>query len=534
MSCIPVVFRSFDYALSGLKAVSPRGDGYTIDVEWYKSYVTPQNYEVYYNIYYATNNTDTFSEGIKFISNSPSLSITLRDGFKPGDVYYFAVRATAFPPGTFNFALLPVAGDNLAILPETALSQNISSTDLQIPVIDATGFPGAGTVQIGTEIIGYSAVDLVDNTLILANPGQRGLYGTQARSHTTDGYDGYNYTDGFVRFFSGFEDKNSVIGLGINKFSMQYPRTNADGYKDRVDVVTSAKNLAANETEYTDFPMFDYAGYRRTSPKDLLSGKCLGTYFGGELGCADGYDSLGGLRGVSVQDQMLQRQEMLLETDGDDCILFKRMWEGKVSKHYDSTKENTAYRGLDNHGTSLVGGYSQYFYPRNSSGRIKVRFSPIKENFERQEAGLENVFTGSCWTLVVPVLQDGDFIIRFNKDGTEEWRYEILDVERNKTLLMDSGLQKFTVARVRKTDPICQVRVIRDTSMFPKELLTGIGMVAGPGGIPAHMHRIVVSQDKIVSVSQINQTTSIAQGHTHDVVGGEILESLGHTHKITL
>ena len=275
------------------------------------------------------------------------------------------------------------------------------------------------------------------------------------------------------------------------------------------------------------------SGYRRTSPKDLLAGKCLGTYFGGELGCADGYESTGGLRGVSVQDQMLQRQEMLLETDGDDCILFKRMWKGKVSKHYDDAKENTAYRGLDNHGTALVGGYEQYFYPRRSDGRIKVRFSPTKENYERQEAGIENVFTVNCWTLVIPVVKDGDFIIRFNKDGTEEWRYEVLDVERNKTLLMDTGLQKFTVARVRKTDPIYTVSAIRDTSMFPKELLTGMGMVSGPGGIPLHAHRIVVNE-KVLAVQQINQTTSIAQGHTHDIINGVVQNSLGHTHSIVL
>ena len=209
------------------------------------------------------------------------------------------------------------------------------------------------------------------------------------------------------------------------------------------------------------------------------------------------------------------------------------MWSGKQSRHTSSTRENTTYRGIDTYGTSLVTGYEQYFNPRESDGKILVRFGPTKEDLKREEAGVENSYIANCWTLVTPTITDGDFIIRFNQDGTEEWRYEIVEVDRNRTMLFESGAQKFTAIRVRKTDPIYQVRSIRDTGTLPSEVLTSIGMVIGPGGIPAHMHRCVVSE-KTTSVHQINQITSIDQGHNHFVTNGVVGTILNHTHKILL
>ena len=120
-----------------------------------------------------------------------------------------------------------------------------------------------------------------------------------------------------------------------------------------------------------------------------------------------------------------------------------------------------------------------------------------------------------------------------NQDGTEEWRYEIIDVTRNRSFLTQSGMQKFKAVRVRKTDPICQVRAFRDTAMFPKELLTGIGSIPGPGGLPPHMHRLITNEN-ISSVSQINQMTSVDQGHNHAIVSGIVQTVVGHTHVILL
>lgn len=529
MTCSSVTFRTFDYSFLGIRTVTAMGDGASISLEWYKSYVTPSNFNLFYNIYFSTNEDDVYSEGVKFITNSTTNSIVIKDNFKNGDVYYFCVRATAFEPGTFDFSQLQLAAPNLAIYPDSTLTSNISKTTVQIPVQDASIFPQSGIIRIGAELIEYVGRDLVDNLLIAS---QRGFYGTLPTIHQTNGFDGYNTYDPFVKLFIGFEDGNSVIGLTENKFIQQYPH-NQDGYMNRTDIVTSQKDLAVVAAANDGFPAYDYSGYHRTNPADLLAGKCIGTYIGGTFGCADGYNSLGTVRGLPVQDQNTQRQEVLLETTGNLCILFKRLWEGVPGREYGNTRENLSYRGTDNYGALIVNGYEQYFSPRRSDGKIFVRFSPTKENYERQESGLENVFNPDCWTLVVPTIKDGDFIVRFNLDGSEEWRYEISDVTRNVMFLQDTGMQRFSAFRVRRTDPIYQVKCFRDASMYPSEITTSISSVANL--IPPHTHRIIKNEK---DPSNWTQMTSVSFGHNHAVsfVSGKLIvnASLGHSHNIVI
>ena len=528
----PVSLRTFDRSLNGVKSITNLGDGYSVSLSWNKYYQTPISWTLVYNLYWSSVQGDVFKEGVKFVLPSTQLHTIIKGGFKRGDVYYFGVRAAAHEPGTLLFDQLPEV-DGMRMYPETVLTQNISATDTIIPVMDASLFPPTGLVLIGSEIISYSAIDLVDNNLILFSEDQRGLYGHQARPHTTDGYDGVEWHSPIVALWRGFEDGNSVVGLTEIKFDLQYARTNEDGYRMRVDIVSGGKNLDVIDAANTGFPIYDQTGWDRTFMPDYLSGKCVGTYFGGEYGCADGYEDDGPIRGLGIQDFMNMREEYLLQITGEPCALFRRQWSGIESKYHNSSRENTIYRGLDTFGTTLAMGYEQYFNPRYSDGRTLIRFGPTKEDYKRDEPGIENVYIPDCWTLVVPTVKDGDFIIRFNQDGTEEWRYEIIDVTRNRSFLTQSGLQKFTCVRVRKTDPIYQVRAFRDTSMFPKEILTGIGSTPGPGGLPPHMHRIVVNEN-ITSVSQINQMTSVDQGHNHSIVNGVIQTVVGHSHVIVL
>jgi hypothetical protein len=530
----PVNIWTFDRSLHGVKTVTAHGDGYSISLEWYRSYISPSNWDLFYNIYFSSVQSTIFTEGVKFIAPSNVLSMMIQDGFTPGSIYYFAVRASGHEPETLRIDEIPNI-NGFYMYPEAALRYNISATDLIIPLDDAHDFPSTGIVLIGAEPIYYSSVDYVDGYLILDGYDQRGAYGYEPRQHTTDGYDGYHYFDGIVRLWKGFEDGNNVIGLDENKFEFQYARTIKDGYRGRVDILSGTSNLDVVDAANIDFPKYDNTGWDRNSVADYIAGKCIGTYFGGEIGCSDSEEGVDeAVRGVSLQDQMNMREEYLLETTGEPVVLFKRKWNGKQSQHYDSTRENTTYRGLDNYGTSLVNGYEQYFNSRRSDGKILVRFGPTTEDLKREDPGIENTYIPKCWTLVIPSVQDGDFIIRFNKDGTEEWRYEIIDVERNRTTLEDSGLQKFTAVRVRKTDPIYQVRSFRDTSTMPSEILTGIGMILGPNGslIP-HIHRVVISE-KILDVSQINQTTSTEQDHRHTIINGLCVEVLGHTHSLIM
>jgi hypothetical protein len=518
----------------GVKRVASRGNGSIIDVEWYKAIPHSDDWTLAYNIYYSSIREDVFAEGVKYVCINPDQVESYIPGLAPGDVYYIAVRGTEWDSDIIALSQLPDGDNGCKVYPEGQLRSNISDEALRIPVQDADTFPPKGIVQLHAELIIYNSLDLVTDELVLSSLAGRGAYGTFARMHTVDGYDGYRrYPDSIVRHFTGFDDNSGAVETEETNIKGQYARTVADGYKN-IDQSLVQTDLSMVEASNEDFNSWDYAGWRRTAPDDLLSGKCVGSYYGGEHYCADGYDGIGRqVRGLTFQDHNNQREELLLSTTGEPVILLRRMMEGKTSLHYRNTIENTAYRGLDNFGTHMVTGYDQYYNPKRSDGKILVRFGPTVEDYERQDGGIENKFIPDCWTLVTPVLKDSDIIIRFNEDGTEEFRYEVANVTRNRTVLEESGAQKFSAIRIRKTDPVYQWRAIRDTSTIPTNLNTSMGGVAGPGGIPPHMHAIVVNEG-ITMLSQVNQTTSVVQGHNHPIVNGIVTEVLGHTHTIML
>jgi len=182
------------------------------------------------------------------------------------------------------------------------------------------------------------------------------------------------------------------------------------------------------------------------------------------------------------------------------------------------------------YGTKFVFGYEQYFNPRSSDGRIKVRLDPTAENLKMYEAGLESEFPLGMWTLTVPTIKTRDVLILFDQDDNESFRYEVAAVTRNNIILGLDGGQHLATFRIRKTDPAYQIRTFKNTSDFPQTLNTSLGFAPG---LPPHSHTVRRSE-KILSVSQINQTTGISQGHSHPVINGKIMEVLQHSHKILL
>lgn len=512
----------------GLKLAASLGDGYTVRLNWFRAYPDRNDYTIAYNVYYSTIREDVFTEGIKFVITDPLQLDGYVRNLKPGDVYYFAVRGTEFETNRVNLNSLPEA-EGLKTYPAGALLTDMTAVTTQIHVQDVELFPPYGLLQIGAEILAYTSVDLVDGYLI-TSLADRGLYNTEPRLHTTDGYDGVRYYENpLVNYFKGFEDDNVAVEMEHNHFDGKYAWNSIDGYKGIIQEGIINTDPGPVEDSQQDFLRYCFSGYRRTHPADYLAGKCIGTYYGGEQCCADGYDGIGRrVRGLSFQDHNNQREEILLETTGRPVVLVRRQWSGKTSVHYENTRENTAHRGLDNHGTHMVTGYNQFFNPRRSDGRIMVRFGPAKEDLVRTDAGLESEMTFECWTMAYPPITDSDFIIRYYEDGTEEFRYEVIDVTRNDTVLIETGAQKFTVKRVRKTDPIYQFRVIADTATIPTEVYTSL---SGNDAIVPHLHRVVVNEGTL-TLAQINQTTSQQEGHNHPVINGVVQTVLGHTHAI--
>ena len=511
----------------GLGFIGSNRDGYSITLRWDFAYPDVVGLSVGYNIYYSTYFDDVFPEHAKIFTTETTIQIS---GFTPGDTIYAAIRATEWDPAVMEPNSMPES--TLSIdgytYPETALISAITDTDMEIPLIDASDFPNFGVVQIGGELVHYTSVDYINNTLYVGLDG-RGYYGTIARSHATDGYDGAITRDPIIRYFVGWEEQNqAIISTQLTYYSPEYPFTEIDGYK-RVSKDILTTNLTASDESNIAFPSQIYSGYRRTNPVDLFSGNCLGSYIGGEYGCADGYGEYHQkIRGLHFQDVLDQREETLLTLDGEDCILLRRLWTGIRCKCFLMNNEAPKGRCSVCLGVGFVGGYDQYYDPRQSNGRLKVRFDPTTDDLDYKAQGFEQNFRPNCWTLVVPAIKDRDVLIRFDQNGSDEYRYEVLNVNRNKTLFSQSGAQKFQLARLNKTDIIYQFRAIRSTALYPYTLNTTMGFLRVHG---FHMHTITISEG-ITQLSQINETTSISLGHNHPIINGIVQERLGHSHAI--
>jgi hypothetical protein len=362
-------------------------------------------------------------------------------------------------------------------------------------------------------------------------PGGRGYDNTIPRIHNIDGYDGYDNWNPIITLFTDEED-NRWDRIFASQCRFEYPSyqyTAADGYHQVIKDLLSTDLTAADAANVT-FPMYDYAGYHRTDPVQLLNGTCVGSYIGGEMGCIDKYGNYQILRGLSLQDQNTQRQDVLLSVTGRNAVLIRRVQTGITCSCYIPASEYPDDRCPLCYGTKFVFGYEQYFNPRSSDGRIKVRPGPTAENLRMHEAGLESEFPLDLWALTVPTIKTRDVLVLFDQDDNEEFRYEVADVTRNNTILGLDGGQHLKVFRIRKFDPAYQIRVFRNTSDFPTKLNTSISFVPG---IPPHTHEIVINE-KVMSIAQINQTTAVSQGHNHPIVNGQVMEVLGHAHTIIL
>lgn len=522
------------HSKEGINFVSSNGDGYAMNLDWTQAFTDSPSYQLVYNVYHSTLPDQVFSEGVKAVSIDPNVFAGTLYEFTPGDVFFFAVRASEIIPDWYDPNLLPDGFPGFKVYPESILLNDITDDTATIPISDITLWPAKGIVQIGVELIRYSSKDIPNSTL-LVNSGDRGFLSTEARLHTTDGYDGYDTLDPIVKFFKGFEDQNTVVFQATSTFKdFNYAYTLSDGYR-----ITSEDNLttdlSSDETVQQNFQSFSYSGWHRTDPVQLLKGLCIGTYYGGEVFCADGYGVGFQVRGVPFNEANDQRLEELLTIEGQRVVLVKRLWKGLTCSCFEPGHQNPALRCSKCFGVGFVSGYEQYFNPRESDGRIMVNFDPSEDTTKINEEGLESTFLPNCWTLPIPPVKNRDFLIRFNLDGSEEFRYEIMAVTRNTLFNSISGAQKFGLQRVRKTDPIYMWRAIRSTATVPTVVTTGIGLLRGPNNtMLPHTHTITINES-IVNIGQINQTTSISLGHNHIVTNGVVdTMGLGHFHTITL
>lgn len=518
----------------GTEAVYTLGDGKSMEITWNQAYPSNPLNKIAYNIYVSTSYETVFTEGPKYISYEAKNFIRLTD-LIPGQMYYFGVRPVEYSPILYDLSLLPTFGD-ATYYPESILRENLTSNGLEVKMVDTSEFPSSGFIKIGTEIIKYSSNNLSLNNLLVSTLSDRGI-NSKVRLHNVDGYDGYTYQPTYIKYYVQTEalEYDRVFK---NQSRFEYPEyayTSTDGYKQVTsDDLTS--DLSASDLQNKDFPYQDYKGYRRVDPVLLMTGVCVGSYIGGEQYCVDGYSGVGRtLRGFSLQDRNNQNQEELLEIVGEPVVLLRRSHTGIRCSCFTPGRESQQSRCEYCFGTGFIPGYNQFFYERRSDGRILARFSPSKEQVKLSDLGFESEFSTECWTLTYPTIKDRDILVRYSIDGEEEFRYEVIDVARNKTIVGQQGAQKMQVQRIRKTDIYYQIPIFKDSSKIPRKVLLEFG---GNAAVPPHTHEIVLSEN-ITNISQVNQVSSMSQGHSHIIKNGLILgigagSALQHTHIVKL
>jgi hypothetical protein len=531
----------FEPHRAGIKSADTVGDGTSIKLTWFRAYPSSTSGAVAYQIYYSTKKELVYHEGVKAVytgsQEGADLSTTLLD-FTPGESYWFAVRALEYPVYFDPFVNFRQIAPNTYTYPSSPLRSAISATDLLIPLVDVSEFPDAGLILIGSELINYTSVDRTNQDLILSDASDRGYNNTIARQHTPDGFDGrltWIYRNVAQIYVYG-ELKDCDVEYYCNS-RFEYPTDQYllnKGYHQKTEDIANT-DLTASDEKNVDFPMYDYAGWHRVDPVLQASGVCTGSYSGGEMYCADDENGVGRVvRGVSWQDRMNQREEMLLRMTGVPCVLLKRQQTGIRCSCYLSTHMHPDKRCPKCYGTGFVLGYAQYFNERESDGRIMVRFSPMEDEVKLTDVGFDVETSVDAQTLTIPTLHGRDVLIRYSKvDNNEEFRYEVISVTRNNTFLGDQGAQKMKLGRIRRTDTIYKVLAFADTSKYPSWLVTEPSL--NNGKIATHTHQIRRNESFAYAWQQ---NTTVDSGHQHQVLWVNnrltVLPVLDHTHDLVV
>lgn len=457
----------------GVYLVDNLGDGYHINVTWHPARTTRPDYDLAYLIYYSTMRSDVFYEGPKLITQGrrlpPPETIPGADaqlfGFfaeiplPVGVSYYFGVRATEFPHSampvvppdgydSLSSGLVAVDGYSF-IIPESQIlmTQIVGNGAISIPVTSTTGYARAGGyITVGTEIMRYSSLI----TIILSGPRAvpgfaispqgRGLFGTNIQNTHNIGE--------FIRMYYGNNDDNTVIAK--NLVSWEQPH---DPHRTRPDLVTT--DFTLEDGYHAGFEFFDYCGYHRFRPDELLddSDNC-GTYVGGEYN---------GHRGLFIFDRMLANEEQLLETTGEPAILLRRLWSGETCICRTSRKDSSKVRSCAIcFGTGFKIGFVQYRNPRRDDQRVMVHFSPTDEEIGMgPQSAWDQKFAPGTWTIAVPAIKDRDVLIRFNEFNEIDWIYIVSAVSRAKSMFGRYARQRLKLNRLDKTDIMYQFKIMK-------------------------------------------------------------------------
>lgn len=470
-----------DFDAIGLRSVEDLGIGTAVELSW-RDAIAPVGFsQIYYNVYRSSSVFSLLAGQPIGITNETTV---IDPNLQPGDGYYYSVRATYYL-SDLNFTNFSQLSDGFYSFPpitqiaETDGYLSVGETG-PIEVLSTAGYPDSGQLIIQSEVLSYTS-----KTATTFNIIERDIFDLDRVVEYANGTE--------ISFFKGFEDNNTVFwratptwdaGQGIRIFpptpgdgydGYQYLQ-DADGYRSfPVDNITEDHSEFDNTND--DFPSQDYCGFRSETFVPLYQGNRCGSFHGGVQ-----FRSIPGLNGgqpvpvgsgINVFEQNIQRQEFLLGLTGEPFVLLRRKWTGRTCPRISLRHEHPHARCGVCFGTTFFGGYDRYINTRalrpgepNPNGFIQMRVSPYVDDLGlNQDRGLtQEVVNLEAWTIAIPTIKDRDILIKYTINVEtgfleEEFRYEVLSVQRNQLVFGAEGNQKITMKRLNKTEEIYKFSV---------------------------------------------------------------------------
>lgn len=218
----------------------------------------------------------------------------------------------------------------------------------------------------------------------------------------------------------------------------------ADGY---VNFSNEGANPSTSEAPEHCPPSSEFRGYHKFSVTEFITGRSV------TGDCTSPYSR--SALGKGLQGAIASREEQLIRATGKPVQLLRRQFTGPRCPCYSLNRGRSKKRCYMCYGTTFVPGYVPFINEKDPLGRIYVRFDPYTETVAQKSEGMYQEIEISAWTLSFPLVRQRDVIIVYNvNDGTEEFRYEVLNVTRNETFQGAAGAQKFNVKRINPNEAI--------------------------------------------------------------------------------
>lgn len=440
----------YDKDSIGIKQANDLGLGTSLELNWFPAKSPAGNSKTYYNIYQADGLINMLSRTPLGFSSGYSAIIP---NVIPGKGYYYLVRA-AYQLNNLDESGFEQLSSGFFKYPDKVTTTQAFNTGQvgTLFVSSTAGFPFSGYLNIASEVLRYSGI--TNNTFNITG---RDVF-------TIDAVKDYPSGTAVV-FFKGIEETNRYYYRTEATWDKDsnVPRMpggpdynqDADGYRSiGEDDVTEDHSEEENQNEV--LPTFNYCGYRAQDYTRLYSRNVCGTYSGGRQ---DGFAG-----GIDVAAASTQRAEQMIQLTGVPFILLRRKHTGKQCPGLSLRTEHPRARCGICYGTEFLGGYDRIYSPRqlspgvdNPNGFILMRINPYVNDLDlTPDRGLAQVDQLDVWALPAPIIKDRDVVVRFiiddvNHTYIEEFRYEILNVTRNKLLFDKDGIQKASIKKLDKT-----------------------------------------------------------------------------------